>query len=195
MSRQLRPSPSRAGIAERERRDDLDGLQDDPVGHAGARADAVGGEHDGAGGLEDAHVRGRRGQHRAEVHRQQDRRGCHQPCLGLQAEREQHRVAGEPLQRPREQLAGDRRGAVAGSREHHQALAREPQQPADRHRREHRFRRARATREREQARAGDDQDAHREGQRQRAREARQMTVQKGDAGEGRPRAGSPARAG
>ena len=113
MSRQRRPSPSSAGTPSAQRGEDLDGLQDDPVGERRARADAVGGEHDQAGGLEDAHVRRGGGQHRADVDRQQHRGGGRQAWPGLQAEREHHHVAGEPLQRPREQLGGDRGDPVA----------------------------------------------------------------------------------
>ena len=114
--------PPRAAPARREqRREHLDGLQDDAVGEAGAGADAVGREHDQAGGLEDADVRGGRGQDRADVDRQQHRGGRHERGLRLQAEREHDRVAGQPLQRPGEQLAGDRGAAVARTREHRPA--------------------------------------------------------------------------
>src|SRR5205807_1792308 len=56
----------------RERGDHLDCLQDDAVGEPGARAHAVGGEHDQAGSLEDADVRRGRRQHGRDVHGQQD---------------------------------------------------------------------------------------------------------------------------
>ena len=67
--------------------------------------------------------------------------------MGLQPEGEQDRVAGEPLQRPGEQLCEHRGHAVAGTRERGESLAREAQHPCECGRGERDAQRARALRE------------------------------------------------
>ena len=86
-------------------------------------ADAVGREDRDAGGLEDADVR-RRGGHRGrDVHGEENRGGGADACALIESERDEQRVAGDPLQRPSRQLRDCRPAAELRRPEHVEPVA------------------------------------------------------------------------
>ena len=95
----------------------------------------------------------------------------------------QHGVAGQPLQRPGDQLHRDRRQSVAGTREDGEARPRQAQQPLDASARRRAAPRGRARAERQQPRARDDDHADRQRHRQRDRHPGQMAMGERHGGE------------